>query len=86
MKYILLFIYKFEIYFLPCRCYHLDGNFHKNHDDHGEVGGVMDEGTIGRNAAAMRENVSHILTKVASIIIINIITIVTSIKERNSWL
>ena len=28
------------------------------------VGGVMDEGTIGRNAGAMRENVSHILTKV----------------------
>jgi len=27
------------------------------------VGGVMDEGTIGRNASAMRENVSHILTK-----------------------
>ena len=27
------------------------------------VGGVMDEGTIGRNAALMRDNVSHILTK-----------------------
>jgi len=27
------------------------------------VGGVMDEGTIGRNATIMRENVSHILTK-----------------------
>ena len=27
------------------------------------VGGVMDEGTIGRNATVLRENVSHILTK-----------------------
>ena len=27
------------------------------------VGGVMDEGTIGRNATLMRDNVSHILTK-----------------------
>ena len=27
------------------------------------VGGAMDEGTIGRNATLMRDNVSHILTK-----------------------
>lgn len=27
------------------------------------VGGVMDESTIGRNAAHLRDNVSHILTK-----------------------
>ena len=27
------------------------------------VGGIMDEGTIGRNATIMRDNVSHILTK-----------------------
>ena len=27
----------------------------------------MDEGTIGRNASAMRENVSHILTKVSQL-------------------
>ena len=27
------------------------------------VGGIMDEGTIGRNATIMRDNVSHIFTK-----------------------
>ena len=36
----------------------------------------MDEGTIGRNASAMRENVSHILTKVIIIIIITFIIII----------
>ena len=40
-----------------------------NHHNDDQVGGVMDEGTIGRNASAMRENVSHILTKVIRVII-----------------
>ena len=44
--------------------HHHNQNHHQKHHDHDQVGGVMDEGTIGRNASAMRENVSHILTKV----------------------
>ena len=50
----------------------------------------MDEGTIGRNASAMRENVSHILTKVIIIIIIINIIIISIInttikKGKNLW-
>ena len=47
--------------------HHHNQNHHQKHHDHDQVGGVMDEGTIGRNASAMRENVSHILTKVVTI-------------------